>query len=59
MDDSEIHLHPEFGNWMVEAVPTEPYGAIDDLANLLSCIEKISRRYNSIQFKSYYIDDKY
>lgn len=30
-DDSEIHLHPEFGNWMVEAVPTDPYGSIEDL----------------------------
>jgi len=28
--DREIHLQPEFGNWMVEAVPAEPYGALED-----------------------------
>ena len=24
--DAETHLQPEFGNWMIEAVPSTPYG---------------------------------
>ena len=40
----EIELHPEFGNWMVEAVPTHPYGTYEDLAEMLSCFEKIRKR---------------
>ncbi len=42
--DHEIDLHPEFGNWMVEAVPSRPYGAMEDLKDLLSCFGKIKRR---------------
>ena len=38
---NEIELHPEFGNWMVEAVPTHPYGTYEDLADMLTCFEKI------------------
>lgn len=40
----EIDLHPEFGNWMVEAVPSRPYGAYEDLVDLLTCFDKIKRR---------------
>lgn len=40
----EIDLHPEFGNWMVEAVPSKPYGAYEDLDDLLTCFEKIKAR---------------
>ena len=28
--EQEVHLQPEFGNWMVEAVPSVPYGDISD-----------------------------
>ena len=40
----EIDLHPEFGNWMVEAVPTKPYGATEDIDDMLTCYPKIQRR---------------
>jgi hypothetical protein len=40
----EIDLHPEFGNWMVEAVPSKPYGAYEDLDDLLTCFERIKKR---------------
>lgn len=42
--EAEISLHPEFGNWMAEAVPSQPYGAYEDLENLLTCFEKINTR---------------
>lgn len=42
--EQEIHLHPEFGNWMVEAVPSKPYGAYEDLEDMLTCLSKIKRR---------------
>lgn len=42
-----IELHPEFGNWMVEAVPAHPYGSIEDIKDLLSCYNKIHQRYLS------------
>ena len=35
---------PEFGGWMVEAVPSKPYNSIVDPAELLSCEEKLHRR---------------
>lgn len=41
---NEIDLHPEFGNWMVEAVPTRPYGTYEDLKDLISCYDKIKQR---------------
>ena len=44
LPDQGVHLHPEFGNWMVEAVPTEPYGAMEDIKELLSCYPKIVKR---------------
>ena len=43
-DVEPVHLHPEFGNWMVEAVPMDPYGAYEDLENLLTCFEKLKYR---------------
>jgi hypothetical protein len=42
--NGDIDLHPEFGNWMVEAVPTRPYGAYDDLEDLLTCYDKLKKR---------------
>ena len=36
-EGKEVDLHPEFGNWMVEAVPSHPYGAYEDLEDLLTC----------------------
>ena len=35
---------PEFGGWMIEAVPTKPYGSLIDAAELLSCDEKLHTR---------------
>lgn len=35
---------PEFGSWMVEAVPSKPYNSLIDAAELLSCEEKLHDR---------------
>jgi len=35
---------PEFGGWMIEAVPSKPYDSIIDAAQLLSCEEKLHVR---------------
>jgi hypothetical protein len=35
---------PEFGGWMIEAVPSEPYLSLMDANNLLSCENKITYR---------------
>ena len=35
---------PEFGGWMIEAVPMKPYDSIIDAAELLSCEEKLEKR---------------
>ena len=40
----DFKLLPEFGNWMIEAVPTEPYGAYSDPEQLLACAGKIKNR---------------
>ena len=40
----DFKLLPEFGNWMIEAVPSEPYGAYSNPEQLLACAEKISNR---------------
>jgi hypothetical protein len=37
-------LMPEFGSWMIEAVPCKPYNSIIDAADLLSCEEKLHDR---------------
>ena len=43
-DEPDFKLMPEFGNWMIEAVPIEPYGAYSDPSQLLLCKDKISNR---------------
>ncbi len=40
----DFKLLPEFGNWMIEAVPTDPYGTYLDPDQLLSCTVKIANR---------------
>ena len=40
----DFKLMPEFGNWMIEAVPAEPYGAYSDPDQLLSCRKRIDER---------------
>jgi hypothetical protein len=44
VEDPGFKLLPEFGNWMIEAVPSVPYKNYADPNNLLSCFEKISTR---------------
>ena len=39
-----IHLNPEFGNWMVEAVPSKPYGSPLKPSELLSAFELLRQR---------------
>ena len=39
--ENEILLMPEFGGWMVEAVPTKPYCCTIDAGELLSCEFKL------------------
>jgi glutamate--cysteine ligase catalytic subunit len=41
---SEILLHPEFGQWMVEAVPGTPYDSIENPQVVLSVKSKLSNR---------------
>ena len=43
-NDKDIHLQPEFGNWMVEAVPAEPYNSVEDADELLSSYKKLLKR---------------
>lgn len=38
-ENHELHLHPEFGNWMIEAVPSEPYSSIEEPDVILSCCD--------------------
>ena len=42
--NSEVMLMPEFGGWMIEAVPTKPYNSLIDPKELLSCEEKLHER---------------
>lgn len=35
IEKPDFKLMPEFGNWMIEAVPTDPYGAYSDPDQLL------------------------
>jgi hypothetical protein len=35
---------PEFGGWMIEAVPLKPYDSLIDAAELLSCEQKLHAR---------------
>lgn len=48
-DKPEFNLMPEFGSWMLEAVPSSPYGAYSDPEHLLSCFDKICNRRASLQ----------
>jgi hypothetical protein len=41
---SDIQLMPEFGGWMVEAVPRTPYTSTIDADELLSCESKLDVR---------------
>jgi len=40
----DIMLMPEFGSWMIEAVPKKPYDSLVDAGELLSCEEKLHYR---------------
>ena len=40
----DFKLLPEFGNWMIEAVPTDAYGPYSDPEQLLVCRDKIFNR---------------
>lgn len=41
---NDVWLMPEFGSWMIEAVPTKPYNSLIDAKELLSCEEKLHNR---------------
>jgi hypothetical protein len=41
VNHKDIKLLPEFGNWMVEAVPKDPYNATHNLDDLLGSYEKL------------------
>ena len=41
---SGIVLMPEFGGWMIEAVPSKPYDSLIDAEELLSCEHKLHHR---------------
>lgn len=43
-DEIGFKLMPEFGRWMIEAVPANPYRAYSDPEVLLSCYDAISQR---------------
>ena len=43
-NEPSIQLQPEFGNWMVEAVPKHPYNSTEDLEDLMSCDQKVHER---------------
>ena len=49
---NDIVLMPEFGGWMVEAVPSKPYDSIIDAAELLSCEDKLHRHVLNDFFQS-------
>ena len=42
--DQDIHLQPEFGNWMVEAVPVQPYNSMENAEELLSVYKNLLKR---------------
>ena len=44
MAKPDFKLLPEFGNWMIEAVPIEPYGSYNNPDQLLVCSDKIAGR---------------
>lgn len=55
--DTGIVLMPEFGGWMIEAVPSEPYMSLVDPKILLSCEEKLLFRRKTLEeyFKGFNI----
>ena len=44
----EVVLMPEFGCWMVEAVPTKPYNSLVEPIELLSVEDKLDHRRNTL-----------
>jgi hypothetical protein len=40
---------PEFGSWMIEAVPSKPYGAYMNPEELLVCFESLKKRRESLE----------
>ena len=47
--ESGVVLMPEFGGWMIEAVPTEPYKSTIEAEQLLSCFKKLQIRRKVLQ----------
>lgn len=43
-DPNAFTLLPEYGNWMIEAVPAKPYGNYSDPEQLLCCAQKLKAR---------------
>ena len=39
---------PEFGSWMVEAVPSKPYNTLTDANDLLRVEENLNHRRNTL-----------
>ena len=53
--DKEVILMPEFGSWMVEAVPSKPYNSLIEAADIFSCKEKLHDRHDTLdKFSSGY-----
>jgi len=48
-EETEVYLMPEFGGWMIEAVPIKPYNSILNAEDLLSCEEKLHKRRETLQ----------
>lgn len=48
-DQYGIQLLPEFGGWMVEAVPKAPYTSTIDADELLSCEAKLLERRKALE----------
>lgn len=48
-EDNEVYLMPEFGGWMIEAVPSKPYNSTIEAEDLLSCEDKLHRRREALQ----------
>lgn len=40
---------PEFGQWMLEAIPANPYGACSKPCELLSCYVKMTARRSELE----------
>ena len=44
----DVVLMPEFGCWMVEAVPTKPYNTLLDAHDLLTVEDKLEHRRSTL-----------